>query len=343
MKTSASNKKVRDLITMIRDGKLQPQPDFQRRLVWTTDDKNFFLDTVLKQYPFPEIYLANGEVDLETGEGSVLLVDGLQRVDTLVQYFMGNSALILKRVPPYKDLSDEQKREFLMYDVAVRDLGSLTKTEIIEVFKRINSTKYSLEDIEINNAVYAGEMKKFAKEFSENAIFSEVNFFTSTDYKRMGDLRYALSIISAMLTGYSNRDENLQTILEEYNDDFPKKEEVRARIEAVVDFLRECGFDKKSRIWRKADLFTAFIEIDRLINIQGLNLNPSEVVEGVERFYKKSIDEDYDISDINGIYYKASIQGTNDKLNRIRRGIIFEGVITGKDESDIMNDIKEYL
>ena len=37
-----------------------------------------FLDTVTKGLPFPEIYIADGDVDLETGEGTQLLVDGLQ-------------------------------------------------------------------------------------------------------------------------------------------------------------------------------------------------------------------------------------------------------------------------
>ena len=35
MKTAASNKKVRELIGLVREGKLIPRAEFQRRLVWT--------------------------------------------------------------------------------------------------------------------------------------------------------------------------------------------------------------------------------------------------------------------------------------------------------------------
>ena len=43
MKTAPTNKKIRELISMVKEGKLVPRPEFQRRLVWTRDDKNHFL------------------------------------------------------------------------------------------------------------------------------------------------------------------------------------------------------------------------------------------------------------------------------------------------------------
>ena len=144
MKTAATNKKVRELIQLVKENKLIPRPEFQRRLVWSREDKDLFLDSVIRGYPFPEIYFADGDVDLETGEGTQLLVDGLQRVSTLIQYFDGDADLRLLTVPPYRQLDEAGKRSFLQYDVAVRDLGALTREEVIEVFKRLNATKYSL-------------------------------------------------------------------------------------------------------------------------------------------------------------------------------------------------------
>jgi Protein of unknown function DUF262 len=199
MKTAATNKKVRELIQAVRQGKIIPRPEFQRRLVWSRDDKNHFIDTILRQYPFPEIYLADGDVDLETGEGTQLLVDGQQRVSTIIQYFDGDVDLKLTVVPAYHALNDDEKKAFLLYDVAVRDLGSIGRDEIIEVFKRLNATKYSLLDIEINNAIYAGALKLFAEHIADDAFFERHSVFNALDLKRMGDLR-------SLLSGYkSNR------------------------------------------------------------------------------------------------------------------------------------------
>lgn len=98
MKTTATNRKVRELLAQLREGKLIPRPDFQRRLVWSNKDKSAFIETVLLNYPFPEVYVAAGEVDVESGEGKELLVDGQQRLTTLRQYFGASPDLVCMAV-----------------------------------------------------------------------------------------------------------------------------------------------------------------------------------------------------------------------------------------------------
>jgi hypothetical protein len=340
MKTAPNNKKVREIITLVKEGKLIPRPEFQRRLVWSREDKNNFIDTILRGYPFPEIYLADGDVNLDTGEGTQLLVDGLQRVNTIYQYFSGDKELKLTTVPNYNDLEKEEKQNFLQYDVAVRDLGTVSKEEIIEVFKRLNATKYSLLDIEISNAVYAGELKKFAESLAENKFFEQHSVFNAADYKRMGDLRYSLTIVATLLCGYFNRDEAFQELLDRYNDDFPLKAETAGRLQIVMDFMEECGFEKNSRIWRKADLFTFFIELDQALNVKNLGLQPSDVVSTMQ-FFLDSINSQMIDSTVKAIYYKAALQATNDRLNRIRRGVIVGGLLEGKSEGEIEKLLKE--
>src|SRR5579863_8984673 len=131
MKTTGTNRKVRELLTHLREGKLVPRPDFQRRLVWNNKDKSSFLGTVLLNYPFPEVYVAAGDVNVETGAGTELLVDGQQRLTTLLQYFSASPDLILfGGLQPYGDLTREKKEAFLQYDVVVRDLG-LVEIEVL--------------------------------------------------------------------------------------------------------------------------------------------------------------------------------------------------------------------
>lgn len=341
MKTASNNKKVRELITLVKEGKLIPRPEFQRRLVWTREDKNHFIDSILKGYPFPEIYLADGEVDLSTGQGTQLLVDGLQRVNTLVQYFSADKDLKLTLVPAYNDLGKEEKQAFLQYDVAVRDLGTVSMEEIIEVFKRLNATKYSLLDIEVSNAVYAGALKKFSDAFSVNEFFQKHSVFNATDYKRMGDLRYCLTIVCTLLAGYFNRDDIFEELLDRYNDDFSQEKEFKDRLERVLLFIEECGFEEKLRVWRKADLFSLIIELDHALNVTKLNLQPGVVVNSVQTFLLGIETKLYDSSLPHGVYYKAALQATNDKINRIRRGFIIGGLVSGLDLKEIEEGLKK--
>ena len=120
--------------------------------------------TVLEGYPFPEIYIAAGEVDPATGEGKEMLVDGQQRLTTLKQYFEASPDLRLsKEVIPYSQLPEGKQVDFLEYQVVVRDLGKIDIAEIIKVFERINSTSYALNAMEIHNARFDGEIKTSLK------------------------------------------------------------------------------------------------------------------------------------------------------------------------------------
>lgn len=342
MKTAPTNKKVREIIGMVREGKLIPRPDFQRRLVWSRDDKNHFIDSVLRGYPFPEIYLADGEVDLETGEGTQQLVDGLQRVNTLIQYFDGDTSLKLTSVPAYRDLNEEEKRSFLQYDVAVRDLGSLEREQIIEVFRRLNATKYSLLDIEVNNAVYAGALKKFAERVAGNRFFEEHLVFNALDLKRMGDLRFSLSLVITLLSGYFNRDDAFGELLDRFNDEFPLENELEKRLENVFSFINECGFQSTSRVWRKADLFTLVVELDQALFVQRVSIDPLTVVETLESFYNSIDTSSVDLGSLGGIYYKAALQASNDRINRVRRGRVIGGKILGDSDEKIFHDLISY-
>jgi uncharacterized protein with ParB-like and HNH nuclease domain len=109
IKTAPTSLKVRQIITAVQTGTLIP-PEFQRRLVWSMINKNNFVDTILRGYPFPEIYVADGEVDLDTGQGTQLLVDGQQRITTMVEYFANSPTLKLKEIAAYHDLSDDQTK-----------------------------------------------------------------------------------------------------------------------------------------------------------------------------------------------------------------------------------------
>ena len=331
MKTSASNKKVRELVQMVRNGNLIPRPEFQRRLVWTNSDKARLIDTVLKGYPFPEIYLANGDLNIETGEGTQLLVDGQQRVTTLVEYFEGNPRFSLKGNTPYSNLEDDEKRRFLDYDVAVRDLGDVSSAQVIEVFKRINSTAYGLTDIEVNNALYNGALKTFADRYASNEFFENHRIFRAEDLKRMGDLKYVLQLIASMLGGYFNRDDALEELLSAYNDEFPMDQEIAKRLDQAFAFIDECGFDSKSRVWKRNDLFTLIVELDRVFR-EGFALQPGAVVESLNSFFKKVDQGGLESEDVvAATYYKAAVQASNDRINRERRGKIIRDILRGID------------
>lgn len=320
MKTTATNRKIRQLLTDIQKGVLVPRPEFQRRLVWANKHKNAFIETVLKDYPFPEIYVAASEVDTATGEGTEMLVDGQQRITTLRQYFLADKDLKLERgIPRYADLDEDKKRAFLDYDVVVRDLGNVSIEQIKEVFKRINSTRYALNAMEIHNARFEGAFKLFGDEMAARTFFSEHKIFSSTEIKRMQDTRYALTVVATIMGGYFNRDDDLEDYLKRYNDEFPGRDEMAAHIDEILTFIEACGFPLESRAWSKTDLFNLLVELYDALFKRRLRLTPSDVGHALEGFYKH-VGPSAAPGAPAANYYLATVQASNDRASRATRG-----------------------
>jgi hypothetical protein len=328
MKTSATNRKLRLLITAIKGNSLIPRPEFQRRLVWTNEDKLNFLSTVLEGYPFPEVYIAAGEVNSETGEGTEMLVDGQQRITTLYQYFNGSEEIKLKQIPAYKDLKEQEKINFLEYEVVVRDLGKKTIEEIKEIFKRINSTKYSLNAMEIHNARFDGAFKKFAESVSQLEFFETNRIFTATDVKRMNDIVFCLTCLITVLSTYFNRDDEFEDYLSKYNDEFEHAEELEKEIKFILHTIEKLNLPDKSRGWKKTDLFTLIVELHRIIFKDKRKLNTDRISEILSSFYDMVDDKDNLGNGSVNAYRKATTSGTNDRSSRMIRGeVLYQTIL----------------
>lgn len=330
MKTTATNKKVRELMTMLTNEVLVAQPEFQRRLVWTNRHKQLFIETVLDGMPFPEIFFCDGSVDLNTGAGTTLLVDGQQRVTTLYQYFTGSDQFKPGDIRPYADLEPAEKANFLNYDVVVRDLGSLSMEQVREVFRRMNSTNYSLNAMEVNNARFDGALKKAAEDMSGWKVFEDHRVFTAVDIRRMGDVRWCLDVIITVMSGYFSRSDSHEEYLERYNDEFPEGGEVEAKLADCLVLLSGLNLDSKSRAWQKNDLFTLAVEIyqlgaNNLLDSDGLATALKEFFADVEVVTSGGSPEKYP----KAIQYRDDvISGTNERARRVRRGEVIRNIIS---------------
>lgn len=331
MRTAPESRKISTILRSLRDGSLQPQPDFQRRAVWTSKDKIAFVETILLGYPFPEIYVAVGAVDTETGDATELLVDGQQRVRTIDEYFRGVSPFArTQAITRYANLEEDAKRQFLNYDVSVRNLGIVELEEIRTVFQRMNATSYDLNDMERYNAVYLGAYKQFAERIAQDDFFMEHRIFSPADIRRMKDVSFVASLTSAMMSDYFHRDEQVEEYLERYNEEFEQEEKIEARYRRVFGLLQEMGFNRSSRAWKKADFYTMFVELDRLVNRQGVELDAASSGPRLADFFDQVDavrDADEPPEGNVGDYFRATLQSTNDRGPRTTRGRIIRAVL----------------
>ncbi|MBE4912666.1 hypothetical protein INF70_00525, partial [Enterobacter cloacae complex sp. P4RS] len=78
---------------------------------------------------------------------------------------------------------------------------------------------------------------------------------------------------------------------------------------------------------------------DIALNQESKNLDPSIVIDSVENFFSISQDAVLTEKNIYSIYYKAAVQASNDRVNRVRRGIIIQGILEGLEPEIIFRNL----
>lgn len=146
LKYTVRSREIIDLVAAMRSSRLTLSPYFQRNLVWRDAHRRDFIDTIMKGYPFPQIFLARGPIDLDTMEANQAVVDGQQRLNAIRDFVDGNLDFEGKL---FKELSAKEREDFLKYEVAVIDFDlDAGDARLKDVFHRLNRTYYSLSAIE---------------------------------------------------------------------------------------------------------------------------------------------------------------------------------------------------
>jgi hypothetical protein len=332
LQTNATNRRVREIITAVKNKGIIPRPDFQRRLVWTNRDRVAFIDTILQRLPFPEIYVCAGEVDPDTAAGTEWLVDGQQRVSAIVGYFNAEDDLKLPpETPAYRDLDKKDQADFLEYTVVVRDLGHIPIDHVREVFQRINSTNYGLNAMELANARFDGAIKKAAESLADVDFYSEHSIFSAADIRRMVDVSFQLSLLITLEQGYFNDNDEHESYLTRYNDEYPHAAKAIKRVKDAIAFIESLDLSARSRWFKKADIFSLIVEVDRIVHEEGLNPDTAKISKELTTFekYLERLRRHDALQDVSNTYREflsqyahATTQGSNHRNSRSIRGSV---------------------
>ncbi len=262
IKPSVTNPTIADVYQEIDQSKLVLRPDFQRKFVWTSEHQEAFIDTILNGLPFPEIYVCEGEVDVQKLRTTRLVIDGQQRLTTIRNYIEGKHEHPLVKVPSYQSLTDDQKREFASYQIVMRDLGKVDEDTTREIFRRINLTKFKLDDIEIHNAVYDGQFIQAAKYVLENVNLEQYGVLRESEFTRMADLHFILLVMSTIENGgYFAQDREVEPKVSALNDEYPNRDHMIALLIKTFAIVKDLALPVDSMWFRKSNFFTLVVEI----------------------------------------------------------------------------------
>ncbi len=350
--------KIIDLYNKIDNDLLDTKPNYQRKLVWKKQHKFAFIDTILLNLPFPEVYIASSEIDVDKMIATEVVVDGQQRLTTIVDYIKGEGDFIKqKKVKNFNDLDPTDKKSFLNYKVSVRDLKDIGEEVIKEIFQRINSTEYSLNSVEKNNALFGdGEIAMFCKQLVDrdykvsldqtdiiidsklrltiNDFFDSNKIFTENDKKRMYDFQYLMLITSTILEGqYFGRSSKVEEYLEKFNSVFDDYEKVLSLLVKSIETIKKLDFPLKSYWFNKANIFTLLVEISKVedskLDIKVLERELLGLEDKVDVYFTAEEEEELnDISEDEKRYFEVARHGSHEKASREHRGKVIERILS---------------
>ena len=165
------------------EGKFLVNRKYQRKLVWTVDEKEFLIDSIVNDLPIPLILLA------QTDDGKLEIIDGLQRLNAIISFIENRFSAKGKYFDTKQSSRAKQSAEeglftaiteedqlldaktcanFLDYQLAITIYPTDNEAEITNIFGRINSGGKQLSPQEKRQAgmldVFSDTIRKVASE-----------------------------------------------------------------------------------------------------------------------------------------------------------------------------------
>lgn len=342
--------------------KLDLNPDYQRGgEVWSQEYKNYFIDTILRNFPAPAIFL-----HVDTGaDGRTIyhVVDGKQRLTTIFEFIIDGFPIGKPKKyynpPPdlvgkvFSEFPDQVRKLFYEYEMPIQEVLNAPRDELIEAFYRLNRNVAKLTKQELRHAKYDGTFITLIENLADDPFWEEFGLFGKAKARRMADVEFISEIFLLTMHGVlDGSDTTLDNYYADYDDEIPDEEEHRKKYESCKQMFNELGSDaiKTTRFKNLGDfygLWATFLKLldvskkpsykkirqrlkdfSNLLEMLPISTEPTSAPspEKLEEFQglleKLPIDEEQVAR-----YYDAVRQGTNKLANRLIRAEILETVI----------------
>ena len=241
---------------------LNMKPPFQRNPVWVTRQKSYLIDTILNEFPIPEIYMQ--ETINEKGKAKYIIVDGQQRIRSILEFLAGEFSIDAKDSPDYADMSfddlnSDQKKGMYKYNFVIRILPDVADPKLREIFQRLNKNTVALNKQELRQATYWGPFIKTMNKLSDKAIWSELDIFSANDIRRMLDVEYISELAIVFLYGAQNKKQNLERYYQINEEEFEEQQDITEIFDVVLSEIHKILPEINKTRWRKkSDFYTLF-------------------------------------------------------------------------------------
>ena len=243
MKVEEAKYSIAELVEWFQSRVLVVNNEYQRAgSLWPPAAKSYFIDTILKEFPFPKVYF-HERLDRDRRPRREI-VDGQQRITTLVDFADGKFALGKNASGfegnHFNDLTEEQQVAFYSYTVSVDVIRNAERADILEMFRRMNAYTLPLNAAEKRHSEFFGEFKDWVNIVLDHygAMLVDWNILTSRQVVRRADAELISDLALAIEEGIvSTSPAKLLSLYRKYDKTFPSRQEMDERIRGAFDVI----------------------------------------------------------------------------------------------------------
>ncbi len=357
MKFDSSKWDVENILGMEASKKLALQPDFQRFYIWTISKERSFIDSILRGYPIPNIWIWSHKG--RAGKTIYDVIDGQQRL-TCIRRFINNEFSFKANVPvpngldlayledAYFDkipdgaegqiLDEGERNKILDYMIPYVSVETDDKPQIIDIFRRLNISATNLNPQELRNAFFNGDFKtaiyKLAGKLQEDAFWGETRrVFARPTSDRMANQQFISELFVAILENEpQDKSKKVDEYYEDYDDKFRAKANVTKRREQATALIKEICRANSRYTTNTSDFYSLFLIMDQLLRDKSVLMDDSN--KTVLRDSLSTFSDEYDLynerrrnGDVEGgviEVYRETIVGrpSNNRTHTLRKSSV---------------------
>jgi len=297
-------------------------PYFQREKVWKKPRKQYFIDTLLKGWGVPKIYLLS---EGSEAKKSYSCIDGKQRLLSIFEFMsdeFSTSSKYDKSIGEkfYSQLPDELSDRFDDYLVTVEEVNDAKPEEITELFKRLQL------GVPLNSGENLMAVSGYLKDSIRN--LSNHNFFKKK--LSLSDTRYSHFVVCTQIAfleinGITNLSiGKLEDMLKNHNDKSKVGliiETKLKKIKSTLDSLDKVFTEKSEMLKNRATIISFYLLISELIDKTNITGKEPKVMSFFDNFSKelnKQIGLGTNATDPKMVHYQSVVTQGADKQKAIK-------------------------
>ncbi len=322
---------------------LNLDPPYQRRSVWNQNFKDFFIDTLLLNYPAPALFIY--EEISQSGIAKYNVVDGKQRLSTIFDFVENkfpiseSASLSELRGKYFDEIDNELKIKFWNYSFLVEYLPSSDESIINNIFDRINRNVARLTSQELRHAKYSGVFISTVEEITDiiNERFNySIPRIAQQSRKQMKDVELFAQILLMIEEGPKgyNSDE-LDIAFNNRDSEWIDMESVKSLFLSSIETLNQIlnvdvdNSIKYSRLSNQADFYSLIGAISDNIR-EGIIIEPLVYLQKLREFISLVENEEIRLArpEIESYYQNARVASNRTSARR-ERVLILKNFING--------------